>query len=70
MLDCGINIPLKSRIWGQKRNIILLLPLVLNQSVISSEIGSDGVKVTTTFEYGSDLAPYTILIAWLAIMLF
>jgi hypothetical protein len=70
MLDRGMIIPLKSRIWGQKRNIILLLPLALNYSVVSNEIGQDGVMITTTFEYGSELVPYTILTAWLAIMLF
>ncbi len=70
MLDCGMIIPLKSRIWGQKRNIILLFPLALNHSVISSEMGQDGVMITTIFKYGSELAPYTILIGWLAIMLF
>lgn len=70
MLDCGMIIPLKSRIWGQKRNILLLLPLAFNYSVISSEIGQDEVMITTTFKYGSEIAPYTIFIGWLGIMLF
>jgi hypothetical protein len=70
MLDVGIKIPLKTPVWGQFSNFLLLLPLYIHHTVGTSEILNNGTIVTKTFIYGPSHDLVIMLVPGMAIMLF
>jgi len=66
----GIEIPIKTRLWGSWSYLGLLVPLAFGATHHSSGTAEGGANLHTVFEYGGGTSLGSILSSAIAIMLY